>query len=87
VHSASQAPPTRMRLPPQIATHRGGCVAGNPSGYPGAPPAATTRRLARSEAVSGLAIVKTVAEASGGAATASPRPGQGLRFEMTLPLG
>ncbi|HEY1776243.1 MAG TPA: HAMP domain-containing sensor histidine kinase [Solirubrobacteraceae bacterium] len=35
----------------------------------------------------GLAIVKTVAEAHGGAATVRSRPGQGARFEITLPLG
>jgi two-component system, OmpR family, sensor kinase len=35
----------------------------------------------------GLAIVKTVAEAHGGAATVRSRPGQGARFEVTLPLG
>ena len=35
----------------------------------------------------GLAIVKTIAEAHGGAATVSSRPGEGARFEITLPLG
>jgi two-component system OmpR family sensor kinase len=34
----------------------------------------------------GLAIVKTIAEAHGGAATVSSRPGEGARFEITLPL-
>jgi two-component system OmpR family sensor kinase len=35
----------------------------------------------------GLAIVKTIAEAHGGAATVSSRPGEGARFEISLPLG
>jgi two-component system OmpR family sensor kinase len=35
----------------------------------------------------GLAIVKTIAEAHGGAATVTSRPGDGSRFEITLPLG
>jgi two-component system, OmpR family, sensor kinase len=35
----------------------------------------------------GLAIVKTVAEAHGGGATVSSPPGEGARFEITLPLG
>ena len=35
----------------------------------------------------GLAIVKTIAEAHGGAATVTSRPGEGSRFEITLPLG
>ncbi len=35
----------------------------------------------------GLAIVKTIAEAHGGGATVTSRPGQGSRFEITLPLG
>jgi two-component system OmpR family sensor kinase len=34
----------------------------------------------------GLAIVRTIAEAQGGAATVSSRPGEGTRFEVTLPL-
>jgi two-component system OmpR family sensor kinase len=35
----------------------------------------------------GLAIVQTIAEAHGGAATVTSRPGKGARFEITLPLG
>ena len=35
----------------------------------------------------GLAIVKTIAEAHSGAATVTSRPGEGARFEITLPLG
>ena len=35
----------------------------------------------------GLAIVKTIAEAHGGAATVTSRPGEGSRFEITLPFG
>jgi two-component system, OmpR family, sensor kinase len=35
----------------------------------------------------GLAIVKTSAEAHGGSAAVSSRPGEGARFEITLPLG
>jgi two-component system OmpR family sensor kinase len=35
----------------------------------------------------GLAIVKTIAEAHGGSAAVSSRPGEGARFEITLPLG
>jgi signal transduction histidine kinase len=34
----------------------------------------------------GLAIVKTIAEAHGGDATVSSRPGEGARFEILLPL-
>ncbi len=34
----------------------------------------------------GLAIVKTIAEAHGGTATVTSRPGGGSRFEITLPL-
>jgi two-component system, OmpR family, sensor kinase len=34
----------------------------------------------------GLAIVKTIAEAHGGTATLTSRPGEGSRFEITLPL-
>lgn len=33
----------------------------------------------------GLAIVKTIAEAHGGTATVSSRPGEGARFEIALP--
>jgi two-component system OmpR family sensor kinase len=33
----------------------------------------------------GLAIVKTIAEAHGGTATVSSRPGEGARFEITVP--
>ncbi|HEX4008492.1 MAG TPA: HAMP domain-containing sensor histidine kinase [Solirubrobacteraceae bacterium] len=35
----------------------------------------------------GLSIVKTIAEAHGGTATVTSRPGEGSRFEITLPLG
>lgn len=35
----------------------------------------------------GLAIVKTIAEAHDGGATVTSRPGEGSRFEITLPLG
>ncbi|MGH2909251.1 MAG: sensor histidine kinase [Solirubrobacteraceae bacterium] len=35
----------------------------------------------------GLAIVKTIADAHGGGATVTSRPGEGSRFEITLPLG
>jgi two-component system OmpR family sensor kinase len=35
----------------------------------------------------GLAIVKAIAEAHGGGATVTSRPGEGSRFEITLPLG
>ena len=35
----------------------------------------------------GLAIVQTIAEAHGGAVTVTSRPGEGSRFEITLPRG
>jgi two-component system, OmpR family, sensor kinase len=35
----------------------------------------------------GLAIVQTIAEAHGGTATVTSRPGKGARFKITLPLG
>jgi two-component system OmpR family sensor kinase len=35
----------------------------------------------------GLAIVQTIAEAHGGAATVTSRPGEGSRFEIVLPAG
>ena len=34
----------------------------------------------------GLAIVKTITEAHDGAVTVSSQPGEGSRFEITLPL-
>jgi two-component system OmpR family sensor kinase len=55
--------------------------------YRGTPPGSgdTAPRTAGSGL--GLAIVKTIAEAHGGAARVTSRPGEGSRFEITLPLG
>ena len=45
------------------------------------------RRGSRTEGSGlGLAIVKTIAEAHGGTATITSRPGDGARFELLLPL-
>jgi two-component system, OmpR family, sensor kinase len=55
--------------------------------YRGTPPGSgdTAPRTAGSGL--GLAIVKTIAEAHGGTVTVTSRPGEGSRFEITLPLG
>jgi two-component system OmpR family sensor kinase len=55
--------------------------------YRGTPPGSDDTAPRTEGSGLGLAIVKTVAEAHGGAATVTSRPGQGARFEITLPLG
>jgi two-component system, OmpR family, sensor kinase len=55
--------------------------------YRGTPPGSGDAAPRTDGSGLGLAIVKTIAEAHGGAATVSSRPGQGARFEITLPLG
>jgi two-component system OmpR family sensor kinase len=54
--------------------------------YRGTPPGSDDTAPRTEGSGLGLAIVKTVAEAHGGGATVSSRPGQGARFEITLPL-
>jgi two-component system OmpR family sensor kinase len=55
--------------------------------YRGTPPGSHDTAPRTEGSGLGLAIVKTVAEAHGGAATVSSQPGEGARFEITLPLG
>ena len=50
-------------------------------------PGATMRRPRTEGRGLGLAIVKTIAEAHGSGATVTSQPGEGSRFEITLPLG
>jgi two-component system, OmpR family, sensor kinase len=54
--------------------------------YRGTPPGSDDTAPRTKGSGLGLAIVKTVAEAHGGGATVSSRPGEGARFEITLPL-
>jgi two-component system OmpR family sensor kinase len=55
--------------------------------YRGTPPGSGDAAPRTEGSGLGLAIVKTIAEAHGGSATVSSRPGDGARFEITLPLG
>jgi two-component system, OmpR family, sensor kinase len=55
--------------------------------YRGTPPGSGDAAPRTEGSGLGLAIVKTLAEAHGGAATVSSQPGEGARFEITLPLG
>jgi two-component system, OmpR family, sensor kinase len=55
--------------------------------YRGTPPGSSDTAPRTGGSGLGLAIVKTIAEAHGGAATVTSRPGEGARFEITLPLG
>ena len=54
--------------------------------YRGTPPGSGDSAPRTEGSGLGLAIVKTIAEAHGGAATVTSRPGEGARFEITLPL-
>jgi two-component system OmpR family sensor kinase len=55
--------------------------------YRGTPPGSGDAASRTEGSGLGLAIVKTIAEAHGGIATVTSRPGQGARFEILLPLG
>jgi two-component system, OmpR family, sensor kinase len=55
--------------------------------YRGTPPGSGDSAPRTEGSGLGLAIVRTIAEAHGGSATVSSRPGEGTRFEITLPLG
>ena len=55
--------------------------------YRGTPPGSGDAAPRTGGSGLGLAIVKTIAEAHGGSATVSSQPGEGARFEITLPLG
>jgi two-component system, OmpR family, sensor kinase len=55
--------------------------------YRGTPPGSHDAAPRTKGSGLGLAIVKMIAEAHGGDATVSSRPGEGARFEITLPLG
>jgi two-component system, OmpR family, sensor kinase len=55
--------------------------------YRGTPPGSGDTAPRTEGSGLGLAIVRTIAEAHGGSATVSSRPGEGARFEITLPLG
>jgi two-component system OmpR family sensor kinase len=54
--------------------------------YRGTPPGSGDAASRTPGSGLGLAIVKTIAEAHGGTATVTSRPGEGSRFEITLPL-
>jgi two-component system, OmpR family, sensor kinase len=54
--------------------------------YRGSPPRSGDAASRTEGSGLGLAIVKTIAEAHGGTASVSSRPGVGARFELTLPL-
>jgi two-component system OmpR family sensor kinase len=54
--------------------------------YRGTPPGSGDSAPRTGGSGLGLAIVKTIAEAHGGNATVSSRPGEGARFEIALPL-
>ncbi len=54
--------------------------------YRGTPPGSGDAAPRTEGSGLGLAIVKTIAEAHGGTATVTSRPGEGARFEITLPL-
>jgi two-component system OmpR family sensor kinase len=53
--------------------------------YRGTPPGSGDTAPHTAGSGLGLAIVETIAEAHGGAATVTSRPGEGARFEITLP--
>jgi len=53
--------------------------------YRGTPPGSGDAAPRTEGSGLGLAIVKTIAEAHGGTATVSSRPGEGTRFEIVLP--
>jgi two-component system OmpR family sensor kinase len=55
--------------------------------YRGTPPGSGDAAPRTEGSGLGLAIVKTIAEAHGGTATVTSRPGDGSRFEITLPPG
>jgi two-component system OmpR family sensor kinase len=55
--------------------------------YRGTPPGSGDAAPRTEGSGLGLAIVRTIAEAHGGGATVSSQPGEGARFEITLPLG
>jgi two-component system OmpR family sensor kinase len=55
--------------------------------YRGTPPGSADAAPRTAGSGLGLAIVEAIAEAHGGAATVTSRPGEGSRFEITLPLG
>jgi two-component system OmpR family sensor kinase len=55
--------------------------------YRGTPPGSSDAAPRTAGSGLGLAIVEAIAEAHGGAATVTSRPGEGSRFEITLPLG
>jgi signal transduction histidine kinase len=55
--------------------------------YRGTPPGSADAAPRTAGSGLGLAIVEAIAEAHGGAATVTSRPGAGSRFEITLPLG
>ena len=54
--------------------------------YRGTPPGSGDAAPRTGGSGLGLAIVQTIAEAHGGKATVSSRPGYGARFEIVLPL-
>jgi two-component system OmpR family sensor kinase len=54
--------------------------------YRGTPPGTSDTSPRTAGSGLGLAIVQTIAEAHGGAATVTSQPGEGSRFEITLPL-
>jgi two-component system, OmpR family, sensor kinase len=54
--------------------------------YRGTPPGSGDAAPRTEGSGLGLAIVQTIAEAHGGAAVVTSRPGEGSRFEITLPL-
>jgi two-component system, OmpR family, sensor kinase len=54
--------------------------------YRGTPPGSGDAAPRTEGSGLGLAIVKTIAEAHGGTATVTSRPGDGARFELLLPL-
>ena len=54
--------------------------------YRGTPPGSGDTAPRTEGSGLGLAIVKTIAEAHGGGATVTSRPGKGSRFEIMLPL-
>jgi two-component system, OmpR family, sensor kinase len=54
--------------------------------YRGTPPGSGDAAPRTGGSGLGLAIVQTIAEAHGGRATVSSRPGEGARFEIVLPL-
>jgi two-component system, OmpR family, sensor kinase len=55
--------------------------------YRGTPPGSGDAAPRTEGSGLGLAIVRTIAQGHGGGATVSSQPGEGARFEITLPLG